>query len=90
MIGVNERIEKYTNEDGKFVWDMGTVMNYIRPNCLFEISMYNGEVNLTKWEEYNNWDNEKHEYIPRPSNFEIVREMLIQETIAECIKHPKN
>jgi hypothetical protein len=86
MIDVKERIKKYTNEDGKFVWDMGTVMNHIRPNCMFEISMQGGQIELSKWEEFNNWSDETQDYIKRPSNLDIIRELVIQETIAETLQ----
>ena len=84
---VSETIKILTKES-KFVWGLETVMQILRPNCLYQISVIDGNFELTEWPEYQ-WDDVKKEYIKPPSIEEIKEEYIRQKTISECIEYFK-
>lgn len=85
-MSVKETIEKLTR-DGKFTWGVETIMTTIRPRCLYELSTNNGDFQITKW--YDNWSEEKQDYIEAPTPQQLRDEYIRQKTIAECLEYFK-
>jgi len=84
-LNVKDRIELLTTEEG-FSWGINSVMQILRPNCLYQIQPAGGEFKITKWYD-NQWSDETQSYIEPPTSQEIRDEYIRQQTIAECLEY---
>lgn len=66
----------------EFRFGLDTVMESLRPLCLWEISASGGGFEITRWDE--------NQYEGPPSSQEIRDEYIRQQTIIECYKYFKN
>lgn len=62
-----------------FRFGLDTVMESLRPLCLWEISAAGGQFNITRWDE--------GQYEGPPSSQEIRDEYIRQQTIMECYEY---
>jgi hypothetical protein len=71
---VKQTIEKYSNENG-FAWGIETVIDAVKPDIQYDISMFEGNIIIDKWES------------KTPSSQDLKDEYIRQQTIAECIEY---
>ena len=77
---IEEFIENCKIDDtDEFRFGLDTVMQSIRPLCLWEISAAGGTFEITRWDE--------GQYEGPPTSQEIRDEYIRQQTIIECYKH---
>jgi len=79
MMTTQELIEKYTDESGEFIFGIDKVMDAIRPNALYELSINAGFFNVTRWDEGQNME--------APSSQEIREEYLRHKAIKETLDY---
>jgi len=80
---VEQYIEKCKIDDtNKFKFGIDTVMDSLRPLCLWEVSASGGNFEITRWND--------HQYEGPPSSQEIRDEYIRQQTIIECYKYFKD
>lgn len=74
---IKEIIEKYTNNNGEFVWGVETVIDSLKPDLEYNLNVYKEKFTLTKW------------VLREPTSEEIKEEYNRQQTIAECLEYLK-
>lgn len=78
---VEQYIEKYKLDNDDLKFGIDTVMESIRPYCLYELKFDDGCFEITRWDE--------GQYEGPPSSQEIRDEYIRQKTIVECYKYFK-
>lgn len=73
-----ELIEKYT-ENGDFVFGIDKVMDALRPNALYELSIGDGIFTVTRWDEGQTFE--------APTSEEIREEYIRHQTIKEVLTY---
>ena len=86
MKTLSETIQLLTTEEG-FSWGTNSVMRILRPNCVYEMVVSEGNFNITKWGD--NWSDETQRYLEPPTSQELRDEYVRQQTISECIDYFK-
>lgn len=66
----------------EFRFGVDTVMESLRPLCLYEVSCSGGNFEITRWDD--------NQYEGPPTSQEIRDEYIRQQTIIECYKHFKS
>lgn len=74
-----ELIEKYTDETGEFIFGIDKVMDALRPNALYELSIGNGIFTVTRWDEGQPFE--------APTSEEIREEYIRHQTIKETLEY---
>lgn len=87
MATIKETVDLLTTEEG-FSWGTNSVMSLLRPNCVYEMVISEGNFNIIKWG--NNWCDITQSYIEPPTSQEIRDEYIRQQTIAECLEYFEN
>lgn len=85
MMTVAELLDKHTDPDGNFLWGVETVMNSIRPNCMYEVTLGDGKWNISRWDA--NWSEKQQKYLDQPSSEELMQEYDRQKLIAEVVEY---
>ena len=88
MTMTTEDIIKNFTIDGEFIWGIDTVMQSLRPNCLYSLEVNNGEFKISSWEN-NQWSDVTQSFINPPTSQQIREEYLRQNTISEVLKYIK-
>lgn len=76
MMSIDELIEKYTY-DGKFVWDINSVLKSLRPLTNYGVEMVEGGYVVFGYPE--------NHPLPPPTSEEVRAEWIRQHAIAECL-----
>lgn len=88
MSMTTEEIIKNFTIDREFIWGIDTVMQSLRPNCLYSLEVSNGEFKINQWEN-NQWSDTTQCFIDPPTSREIYDEYLRQKTISEVLEYFK-
>ena len=80
---IQELIDNVT-VNGKFQYGINTVMQSLRPNCLYHMESCGGNFVIRDWPQ-NQWS-ETTGWVEAPTNDEIKVELVRQRTVSEMLE----